>query len=160
MCFKQKKWGATIAPKTVQRGLVRLALCVGYCDKKSCGRRSRQTDDSKPPNRALACHAACGEVLKSQQESAIRVTNPELSFFAPFLPTLKERLHLTATIDYYFTPQSPWTYLGHARFTEMARQAGATVRVLPVDFGKVFSISGGLPLANARRSGKLTAWSS
>ncbi len=53
---------------------------------------------------------------------------------------------MTATIDYYFTPQSPWTCLGHARFTEMARQAGATVRVLPVDFGKVFSISGGLPL--------------
>jgi len=28
----------------------------------------------------------------------------------------------------------------------MVRQAGATVRVLPTDFGKVFPISGGLPL--------------
>ena len=50
-------------------------------------------------------------------------------------------------VDYFFTPQSPWTYLGHDRFAAMARAAGATVRVLPVDFGKVFAISGGLPLA-------------
>jgi 2-hydroxychromene-2-carboxylate isomerase len=53
---------------------------------------------------------------------------------------------MSITIDYYFTPQSPWTYLGHARFAEMARQAGATVRVLPADLGKVFAVSGGLPL--------------
>lgn len=53
---------------------------------------------------------------------------------------------MTTTIDYYFTPQSPWTYLGHARFTDMARKAGVTVRVLPADYGKVFPISGGLPL--------------
>jgi 2-hydroxychromene-2-carboxylate isomerase len=49
-------------------------------------------------------------------------------------------------IDYYFATQSPWAYLGHARFAAMARDAGATVRVLPVDFGKVFAVSGGLPL--------------
>lgn len=53
---------------------------------------------------------------------------------------------MSAMIDYYFTPQSPWTYLGHARFAKMVRQAGATVRVLPTDFGKVFAVSGGLPL--------------
>ena len=50
------------------------------------------------------------------------------------------------TIDYFFTPQSPWTYLGHARFVAMARAAGATVRLRPVDFGAVFPVSGGLPL--------------
>lgn len=53
---------------------------------------------------------------------------------------------MSITIDYYFTPQSPWTYLGHERFVRMARAAGAAVRVLPVDFGKVFPVSGGLPL--------------
>jgi 2-hydroxychromene-2-carboxylate isomerase len=54
---------------------------------------------------------------------------------------------LSTTVDYYFTPQSPWTYLGHARFAQMARAAGAAVRVLPIDLGgKVFPISGGLPL--------------
>ena len=49
-------------------------------------------------------------------------------------------------VDYYFTPQSPWTYLGHDRFVAMARAAGAPVRVLPADFGAVFPASGGLPL--------------
>lgn len=52
------------------------------------------------------------------------------------------------TVDYYFAPQSPWSYLGHLRFWDIARSAGATIRVLPVDLGgKVFPVSGGLPLA-------------
>lgn len=50
------------------------------------------------------------------------------------------------TIDYYFTPQSPWTYFGHARLWALAQAAGATVRVLPADFGRIFPASGGLPL--------------
>lgn len=53
---------------------------------------------------------------------------------------------MTRTVDYYFTPQSPWTYLGHARFAALAEATGATVRVRPVDFGAVFPVSGGLPL--------------
>ncbi len=54
---------------------------------------------------------------------------------------------LTTTIDYYFTPQSPWTYLGHERLAQIARAANAAVRVLPIDLGgKVFPISGGLPV--------------
>jgi 2-hydroxychromene-2-carboxylate isomerase len=50
-------------------------------------------------------------------------------------------------VDYYFTPQSPWSYLGHQRFRDIARRCGATIRVLPVDYGQVFPVSGGLPLA-------------
>jgi 2-hydroxychromene-2-carboxylate isomerase len=53
---------------------------------------------------------------------------------------------MTKTVDYYFAPMSPWTYLGHSRFVQMAKAAGATVRVMPMDLGKVFPISGGLPL--------------
>jgi 2-hydroxychromene-2-carboxylate isomerase len=53
---------------------------------------------------------------------------------------------MSITIDYYFAPQSPWTYLGHERFARIAKQAGATIRVLPVDLGRVFPMSGGLPL--------------
>lgn len=53
---------------------------------------------------------------------------------------------MSTTIEYYFTPQSPWTYLGHQRFAQIASAAGATVRVLPVDFGRIFPVSGGLPL--------------
>ena len=51
------------------------------------------------------------------------------------------------TVDYYFAPQSPWAYLGHQRFAAIAQNSGATVRVMPIDLGgKVFPISGGLPL--------------
>ncbi len=52
----------------------------------------------------------------------------------------------TTTVDYFFSPQSPWTYLGHDRFVALAAQAGATVRLLPVDLGHVFPVSGGVPL--------------
>ena len=55
---------------------------------------------------------------------------------------------MSLVVDYYFAPQSPWTYLGHPRFAAMAQAAGASVNVLPVDLGgKVFPVSGGLPLA-------------
>jgi 2-hydroxychromene-2-carboxylate isomerase len=50
-------------------------------------------------------------------------------------------------VDYYLAPQSPWTYLGHERFAAIAAQAGAGVRVLPMDLGRIFPVSGGLPLA-------------
>ncbi len=51
------------------------------------------------------------------------------------------------TVDYYFAPQSPWAYLGHQRLAEILKHSGATVRVMPIDLGgKVFPISGGLPL--------------
>ena len=49
-------------------------------------------------------------------------------------------------IDYYLVPQSPWAYMGHARFVHMAQEHSATVRVLPMDLGQVFPVSGGLPL--------------
>jgi 2-hydroxychromene-2-carboxylate isomerase len=54
---------------------------------------------------------------------------------------------LSRTIDYYFAPLSPWTYLGHQRFTAIAKAAGATVQVRPVDINAVFAVSGGVPLA-------------
>ena len=50
-------------------------------------------------------------------------------------------------IQYYFTPVSPWTYLGHERFCAIAKAAEGRVEVLPVDYGAIFPISGGLPLA-------------
>jgi carboxymethylenebutenolidase len=55
---------------------------------------------------------------------------------------------MPAVVDYYLAPQSPWTYLGHQRFHDLARAAGAQIRVRPVDLGgRVFPVSGGLPLA-------------
>ena len=71
---------------------------------------------------------------------------------------------MTRHIDYYLTPTSPWTYLGHARFVEIAKRHGATVSVKPVDYGVIFPQSGGLPLAKrapqrqAYRLSELARW--
>lgn len=54
---------------------------------------------------------------------------------------------MSLVIDYYLAPQSPWTYFGHARLVQMAHQAGATVRIMPVDLGgQIFPATGGLPV--------------
>lgn len=50
------------------------------------------------------------------------------------------------TVDYYLAPQSPWTYLGHERLATLLRETGSAVRVLPMDLGRIFPLSGGLPL--------------
>ena len=73
---------------------------------------------------------------------------------------------MTKLVDYYFTPVSPWTYLGHARFVDIARRHGAQIAVKPVDFGRVFAASGGLPLAQRPKQRRvyrlveLARWSS
>lgn len=49
-------------------------------------------------------------------------------------------------IDYYFTTMSPWSFLGHARFMEVARANKAQVSFFPVLLAPVFAETGGLPL--------------
>ncbi|HEY2863463.1 MAG TPA: 2-hydroxychromene-2-carboxylate isomerase [Casimicrobiaceae bacterium] len=72
---------------------------------------------------------------------------------------------MTRTIDYFFTPVSPFTYMGHDRFVAIAAKHGATIEVKPVDLGKVFGVSGGLPLKQrapqrqAYRLFELARWS-
>jgi 2-hydroxychromene-2-carboxylate isomerase len=56
------------------------------------------------------------------------------------------RAAMSKVIDYYLTLNSPWAYLGSARFAEIARRHGAEVRVKPVNFGEIFPRTGGLPL--------------
>ena len=67
---------------------------------------------------------------------------------------------MSHSVDYYFAPQSPWAYLGHQRFQNILKKSGASVRVMPFDLGgKVFPISGGLPLgqrAPQRQAYRLT----
>jgi carboxymethylenebutenolidase len=54
---------------------------------------------------------------------------------------------MTKTVDYYFSPVSPWTYLGHERLRAMCSRHGARIDVRPCDLGgKIFPVSGGLPL--------------
>lgn len=67
--------------------------------------------------------------------------------------------------EYFFAPQSPWAYLGHERFVALARKYGAQVEIKPCDLGRVFNVSGGLPLAKrppqrqAYRLVELKRWS-
>jgi len=53
---------------------------------------------------------------------------------------------MSKTVDYYFSPVSPFTYLGGERFANMVRDTGATVNVRPIDMTKVFPATGGIPL--------------
>ncbi|MBT6094400.1 MAG: 2-hydroxychromene-2-carboxylate isomerase [Rhodospirillaceae bacterium] len=62
---------------------------------------------------------------------------------------------MTKRIDYYVCLISPWTYLGDTRFTEIAAKHGAEVNLKPMNLGRVFPETGGLPLgkrAPARRA--------
>ncbi len=56
---------------------------------------------------------------------------------------------MAKTIDYYFTPASPWAYLGHQRLVDIAKRHGAHINVKPVDFGRIFPVSGRVALASA-----------
>jgi 2-hydroxychromene-2-carboxylate isomerase len=49
-------------------------------------------------------------------------------------------------IDYWFTLASPWAFLGHQAFLDLAKAHDVTVRHKPVDLGEVFPHTGGLPL--------------
>jgi 2-hydroxychromene-2-carboxylate isomerase len=51
------------------------------------------------------------------------------------------------TIDYYFSLVSPWAYIGHAPFMDIARRHGLDINYKPVFLGRVFAETGGLPLA-------------
>ena len=53
---------------------------------------------------------------------------------------------MSKEIDYFYTHASPWTYLGSVRFHEIAKAAGATINYRPCNLGKIFPLSGGLPL--------------
>jgi len=50
-------------------------------------------------------------------------------------------------IDYYFSIQSPWAYIGHAMFEELAASQRLKVNYKPVVLVDLFSETGGLPLA-------------
>ncbi len=49
-------------------------------------------------------------------------------------------------IDYFFSPISPYTYMGHDRFEAMAQRHGLTVRYRCMDTARVFAAAGTLPV--------------
>ena len=54
---------------------------------------------------------------------------------------------MTRQVDYYFSFQSPWAYIGHKPFEDLARSYGLKVNYKPVLLVDLFSETGGLPLA-------------
>jgi len=67
-------------------------------------------------------------------------------------------------MEYYLSLNSPWTYLGSARFIDLVKKYNVEVDVKPANFGDVFSQTGGLPLPKrspqrqAYRMFELTRW--
>jgi 2-hydroxychromene-2-carboxylate isomerase len=53
---------------------------------------------------------------------------------------------MALSIDYYFTLISPFSYLGHKAFLEVARKHGATVVYKPMNLTDVFASSGAVPI--------------
>ena len=49
-------------------------------------------------------------------------------------------------IDYYLSLVSPWSYLGHRRFLEIAEDKTIPIFIYPIDFSIVFPSTGGVPL--------------
>ncbi len=65
---------------------------------------------------------------------------------------------MSKTVDYYFSLESPWSYLGDARFKAIAARHGAEIRYRPVNYGEIFAKTGGLPVgqrAPARQAYRL-----
>ena len=54
---------------------------------------------------------------------------------------------MSKTIDYYLSPMSPWAYLGHAPFQTITDKLGSNINIRPIDPGKLFAATGGVPVA-------------
>ena len=50
-------------------------------------------------------------------------------------------------IVYYFTLTSPWAYLGHAVFVDMARRHDFEIDYRPISLGQIFPATGGVAFA-------------
>ncbi|GAA3842455.1 2-hydroxychromene-2-carboxylate isomerase [[Pseudomonas] carboxydohydrogena] len=54
---------------------------------------------------------------------------------------------MARSVEYYYSFQSPWAYIGHKPFLDLASAHGLAIDYKPVFLGELFSETGGLPLA-------------
>ena len=54
---------------------------------------------------------------------------------------------MAQSVEYYFSFQSPWAYIGHKSFLDVASAHKLGIHYKPVFLGELFSETGGLPLA-------------
>src|SRR5258705_1187168 len=64
----------------------------------------------------------------------------------PAASKLRSGARMPRQIDYYFSLQSPWAYIGHKLFREVANTYGLKVNHKPVVLVDLFSETGGLPM--------------
>ena len=50
-------------------------------------------------------------------------------------------------IEYYMSHGSPWTFLGHKRINKIASENNYELIIIPVNYGEVFPVTGGLPVS-------------
>ncbi len=68
-------------------------------------------------------------------------------------------------IKYFMSHGSPWTFLGHKKVMKISKDNGCELEILPVNFGDIFPVSGGLPVhkrplqRQAYRLQELKRWS-
>jgi len=53
---------------------------------------------------------------------------------------------MSRSIDYYYSVQSPWAFIGYDAFLGVADRNGAEITFHPVQLGGLFADTGGLPL--------------
>ncbi len=49
-------------------------------------------------------------------------------------------------IKYFMSHGSPWTFLGHKKICKIANENQCILDILPVNYGEIFPVSGGLPV--------------
>lgn len=53
---------------------------------------------------------------------------------------------MSKVCEYFYSLNSPWAYLGHQRLLDLAKKYNVKIDAKPCDLGRVFGVSGGLPL--------------
>jgi 2-hydroxychromene-2-carboxylate isomerase len=51
------------------------------------------------------------------------------------------------TVEYFMSPGSPWSFMGHQRFIEIVNKFNVNVNMYPVNYGEIFPLSGGVPVS-------------
>jgi 2-hydroxychromene-2-carboxylate isomerase len=65
---------------------------------------------------------------------------------------------MAVMVDHYFSMVSPWAYIGHDAFHEMADRRGVEIRYRPVQLPSVFEATGGLPLGKRHPARQALRW--
>ena len=50
-------------------------------------------------------------------------------------------------LEYFMSPGSPWSFMGHQRFIEIVNKFNVNVNMYPVNYGEIFPLSGGVPVS-------------